>query len=72
MSLARSVSVIVGPVVSGLLLEAGAGASSFGGRFGRFGYGAVEVFVGSCALATGASSVAVAFARRRITATPVA
>ncbi|PIL35225.1 hypothetical protein GSI_03015 [Ganoderma sinense ZZ0214-1] len=61
MSLARSVSAIIG-----------GGGSSFGGRFGKFGYGAVEIFVGSCALATGASSVAVAFARRRITATPVA
>ena len=71
LSLARSVSAIVGPIISGLLLEAGAG-SSFGGRFGKFGYGAVEIFVGSCALATGVSSIAVAFARRRVTATRVA
>ena len=71
LSLARSVSAIIGPIISGLLLEAGT-RSSFGGRFGKFGYGAVEIFVGSCALATGASSIAVALARRRISATRVA
>ncbi len=68
LSFGRGVSAIVGPTVSGLLLEAGAGSSLSGGRFGKFGYGAVEVFVGSCALATGAGSIAVAVARRRITA----
>ena len=56
LSLARSVSAIIGPIISGLLLEAGTG-SSFGGRFGKFGYGAVEIFVGSCALATGPAAL---------------
>ena len=65
MSLARSVSAVVGPIISGVLLEAGA-HSSTGGRFGKFGYGAVEIFVGSCALATGVGSLAVAIARQRI------
>lgn len=55
---------MVGPALSGVLLEAGKG-SSFGGVFGREGYGAVELFVGSCALATGAGSILVAHASRR-------
>ncbi|OJT02208.1 hypothetical protein TRAPUB_7323 [Trametes pubescens] len=61
----KGISAVIGPVISGLLLQRGNGAS-LGGGFGKFGYGAVEIFVGSCALATGAGSVAVAFARRRI------
>lgn len=36
-----------------------------GGVFGREGYGAVEIFVGSCALATGAVSLFIASAKRR-------
>lgn len=61
----KGISAVIGPVISGLLLQSGNGAS-LGGGFGKFGYGAVEIFVGSCALATGAGSVAVAFARRRV------
>ncbi|EIW61883.1 MFS general substrate transporter [Trametes versicolor FP-101664 SS1] len=60
----KGVSAVVGPALSGVLLEAGKG-SSFGGVFGREGYGAVELFVGSCALATGAGSILVAHASRR-------
>ncbi|KAI0754563.1 MFS general substrate transporter [Daedaleopsis nitida] len=67
MSFSKGVSAVVGPIISGLLLEAGKG-SSLGHGFGRFGYGAVEIFVGSCALATGAGSVAVALARQRVVA----
>ena len=65
-SLSKGVSAVVGPVVSGLLLEAGKGAP-LGGGFGRFGYGAVEIFVGSCALASGVGGLVVAFARQRST-----
>ncbi|EJF56351.1 MFS general substrate transporter [Dichomitus squalens LYAD-421 SS1] len=65
MTLARSVSAVVGPIISGVLLEAGAD-TSMGNRFGKFGYGAIEIFVGSCALATGVGSVAVAIARQRV------
>nr|VWP01489.1 Cytochrome P450 monooxygenase CYP52X1 [Ganoderma boninense] len=44
----------------------GRGASmSIGGVFGKEGYGAVEIFVGSCAIATGAGSVLVAVMSRR-------
>ena len=54
----------MGPIISGLLLESGRG-SSIGGVFGREGYGSVEIFVGSCAIATGAGSVLVAVMSRR-------
>ncbi|KAI0370193.1 MFS general substrate transporter [Pilatotrama ljubarskyi] len=60
----KGISAIVGPALSGVLLEAGKG-SSIGGIYGREGYGAVEIFVGSCALATGAGSFLVAQASRR-------
>lgn len=63
-SFAKGLSAVIGPIVSGLLFQAG--GSSMGGRFGKFGYGAVEIFVGSCALATCAGSFVVAQARRRI------
>ena len=65
MAFFKGISAVIGPIISGLLLEAGKG-SSMGHGFGRFGYGAVELFVGSCALATGAGSIAVALARQRI------
>ncbi|KAI0771942.1 MFS general substrate transporter [Trametes elegans] len=60
----KGISAVVGPVISGILLEAGKG-KAIGGVFGREGYGAVEIFVGSCALATGAGSFLVAQASRR-------
>ncbi|RPD61848.1 MFS general substrate transporter [Lentinus tigrinus ALCF2SS1-7] len=63
-ALFKGISAVVGPILSGVLLEAGKG-SSMGGVFGREGYGAVEIFVGSCALATGAVSLFIAFAKRR-------
>ncbi|RPD73239.1 MFS general substrate transporter [Lentinus tigrinus ALCF2SS1-7] len=65
LAFSKGISAVVGPIISGLLLEAGQGAS-MGHGFGRFGYGAVEIFVGSCALASGVGSVAVALARRRV------
>ena len=63
-SVFKGISAVVGPIISGLLLEAGRG-SSIGGVFGQKGYGAVEIFVGSCAIATSAGSVLVAFISRR-------
>ncbi|KAI0332503.1 MFS general substrate transporter [Cubamyces sp. BRFM 1775] len=60
----KGISAVIGPILSGVLLEAGKGAA-IGGVFGREGYGAVEIFVGSCALATGAGSILVARASRR-------
>ncbi|KAI0773965.1 MFS general substrate transporter [Fomes fomentarius] len=61
----KGISAVVGPMLSGLLLEAGKG-SSMGGIFGRQGYGAVEIFVGSCAFAAGGCSIFIAFSRQRI------
>ncbi|KAI0770597.1 MFS general substrate transporter [Fomes fomentarius] len=61
----KGISAVIGPVISGFLLEAGKGNSMDDG-FGRFGYGAVELFVGSCALATGVGSLVVGVARQRV------
>ena len=60
----KGVSAVVGPIIAGMLLEAGTGAE-LGHGFGRFGYGAVELFVGSCALVSGLGSIGVALARQR-------
>lgn len=50
-----------GPILSGVLLEAGKAAmSSDSARYGKFGFGGVEIFVGSCALATSIGSLAIA------------
>ena len=57
----------MGPIIAGLLLEAGQG-TTMGLGFGRFGYGAMELFVGSCAVVSGVGSIAVAMARQRVTA----
>ena len=59
----KGVAAVIGPVISGLLLEAGQKISH--GPFGKFGFGPVEIFVGSCALACSFSSLAVAATRPR-------
>ncbi|KAI0741945.1 MFS general substrate transporter [Daedaleopsis nitida] len=64
-SFVKGIAAIVGPAISGLLLEAGQGAST-GNGFGRFGFGAVELFVGSCALASGLGSLIVTVIRNRV------
>ena len=64
-SFVKGIAAIVGPAISGLLLEAGQGAS-MGNGFGRFGFGAVELFVGSCALASGLGSLLVTVIRNRV------
>ncbi len=56
---------MIGPILSGVLLELGNG-SALSPSYGINGYGAVEIFVGSCALATGLMSIVVAAARRTI------
>ena len=61
----KGVSAVIGPIVSGILLEAGK-SSTLGHGFGSAGYGAVEIFVGSCALATGLGSIVVAATRQRV------
>ena len=60
----KGLSAVAGPIVAGLLLDAGRGRG-MGHGFGRFGYGGVEIFVGACALVSGLGSVVVALARRR-------
>ena len=65
MSFFKGISAVIGPIIAGSLLQAGKG-TEFGNGYGRFGYGAVELFVGSCALASGAASVAVALSRQRV------
>ncbi|THH27985.1 hypothetical protein EUX98_g6212 [Antrodiella citrinella] len=57
----KGVAAIIGPVISGILLQAGRSTSL--GKYGKFGFGPVELFVGSCAAASSMTSVAVAFTR---------
>ncbi|KAH9945599.1 MFS general substrate transporter [Amylocystis lapponica] len=61
----KGVAVVIGPVVSGILYDAGKTAYSAGHTvsYGSFGFGPVELFVGACAVATSLGSVFVAFAR---------
>ncbi|KAK7686188.1 hypothetical protein QCA50_010408 [Cerrena zonata] len=60
----KGIAAVIGPILSGVLLQAG---QSFGnnGSYGKFGFGSVELFVGSCAVATGIGSLFVAVARNR-------
>ena len=63
-SFVKGISAVIGPVISGFLLQAGGGITT-GSGFGRFGYGAVEIFVGSCAFACGLGSIVIALARKQ-------
>ena len=65
MSFFKGISAVVGPIIAGLLLQSGKG-TEIGNGYGRFGYGAVELFVGSCALASGVAGIAAAISRRRV------
>ncbi|PIL35156.1 MFS general substrate transporter [Ganoderma sinense ZZ0214-1] len=60
----KGISAVIGPIISGFLLQAGHGATMAHG-FGKFGYGAVELFVGSCALGCGIGSLVIALARKQ-------
>ena len=63
----RGLAAILGPILSGILYENGKSTGLDGSsRYGQFGFGPVEVFVGTCAVATGLGSVIVATTRRRI------
>ena len=64
-SVFKGISAVVGPIISGLLIQRSRESSIGGGIFGQQGYGSVEIFVGSCAIATGAGSVLVAAMSRR-------
>ncbi|CAL1714357.1 unnamed protein product [Somion occarium] len=63
-SVGKGIAAVVGPVLSGLLLEAGKSVSY--GPYGKFGFGPVEIFVGSCALVCSFCSVGVAMSRPRV------
>ncbi|CAL1714316.1 unnamed protein product [Somion occarium] len=60
----KGIAAVIGPILSGVLLDAGK-SSSFGGKYGKFGFGNVEIFVGSCAVATSIGSLFVAAAKNR-------
>ena len=62
----KGVSAVIGPTLSGILLQAGKSTTSLGNHYGVAGYGPVEIFVGSCALATGFGSIVVAAARHHL------
>ncbi|KDQ61480.1 hypothetical protein JAAARDRAFT_66589 [Jaapia argillacea MUCL 33604] len=60
----KGVAAVVGPLLSGILHEAGKNSDS--ASYGRFGFGKVEIFVGSCAAMTGVGSLIVAMVRSRM------
>ncbi|CAL1714360.1 unnamed protein product [Somion occarium] len=62
-TLGKGIAAVMGPIISGVLLEAGKSVSS--GPYGKFGFGPVEIFVGSCAIAGSMSSLAVLATRPR-------
>ncbi|KAK7686228.1 hypothetical protein QCA50_010448 [Cerrena zonata] len=61
----KGVAAVVGPIVSGILLEAGSKSVSTG-PYGKFGFGSVEIFVGSCAVVGSMGSIAVLATRPRV------
>jgi len=63
------ITAVTGPIMSGLLLQHDGGA--LGGKFGKSGFGNVEIFVGSCAVATSIGGLVVAAVKNRTRATGV-
>ncbi|TCD70060.1 hypothetical protein EIP91_005041 [Steccherinum ochraceum] len=69
-ALVKGVAAIIGPILSGVLLEAGKSHRfPSSDKYGKFGFGSVEIFVGSCALATSLGSLAVGAVRNRAATT---
>ncbi|KZT07332.1 MFS general substrate transporter [Laetiporus sulphureus 93-53] len=67
----KGVASVVGPLVSGVLYSVGKSsphASEL--RYGAYGFQAVEIFVGVCAVATSLSSIAVAATRGKVQVPP--
>ncbi|KAI0072295.1 MFS general substrate transporter [Panus rudis PR-1116 ss-1] len=62
-ALLKGLAAVIGPILSGVLLQAGQ-TMSFG-QYGKFGFGGVELFVGSCALVTSLTSLIVQATRNR-------
>lgn len=63
----KGVAAVIGPMLAGLLHEAGQSAAMSAG-YGRFGFGKVEIFVGSCALVTTLGSIVVGTLKTRVSA----
>ncbi|KAI0923643.1 hypothetical protein AcV5_009127 [Taiwanofungus camphoratus] len=64
--LLKGIAVVVGPVLSGILYNIGKSSShNTPARYGFFGFGPIEIFVGTCAIATSITSILVAAARQR-------
>lgn len=64
--LLKGIAVVVGPVLSGILYNVGKSSShNTHAHYGFFGFGPIEIFVGTCAIATSITSILVAAARQR-------
>ncbi|KAL6300857.1 MFS general substrate transporter [Sparassis latifolia] len=66
----KGIAVIVGPMVSGVLYSGKSASSLVSGAvsYGYHGFGAIEIFVGVCAMGASFSSILVAWMRRRVKA----
>ncbi|EPQ56309.1 MFS general substrate transporter [Gloeophyllum trabeum ATCC 11539] len=53
----KGVAAVIGPIISGILYDAGKGTGALSGKYGRFGFGKMEIFVGSLAMATSVVSI---------------
>ncbi|OCH87540.1 MFS general substrate transporter [Obba rivulosa] len=62
-ALCKGVAAVIGPIISGILYEAGRSSTQGHARYGSFGFGTVEIFVGTCAIATSIGSILVAATR---------
>ncbi|KAI0072296.1 MFS general substrate transporter [Panus rudis PR-1116 ss-1] len=60
----KGLAAVLGPILSGILLDAGQKVTY--GPYGKFGFGSVELFVGTCAVASSVMSILVALTRPRI------
>ena len=63
--LVRGAAIVAGPLISGVLYDAGKASLDPNMRFGGYGFETLEVFVGSCAMAASFTSALVVLARRR-------
>ena len=63
---ARGIAVIIGPLISGMLYDARKASFEAHLGFGGYGFEALEIFAGTCAVAASLASVLVAVAGRRL------
>ncbi|TFY61497.1 hypothetical protein EVJ58_g4473 [Rhodofomes roseus] len=61
----RGIAVVIGPLISGILYDAGKASPGPGTQYGAYGFKTLEVFAGSCAVAASLVSVLVAVTRHR-------